>query len=319
MDKKDINAISFKVDVASARQRIDKFLSNNLEEKSRSYIQKLIKQAKVKVNNQSINKNYRLSAGDKVIVESLIFKNLSVKPQKIRLNVVYEDEYFLVISKKAAVVVHPSPGHSENTLVNAVLYYCDSLSSTGGDLRPGIVHRLDKDTSGLIVIAKNDNIHRQLSNQFKTRKVKKTYIALVWGIFSEKKGEIRLPIGRSRLDRRKMSVSLDRGKDAVTEFEVIEKFRKCSLVNVNLKTGRTHQIRVHFSYIGHPIIGDRKYGTRESNNLALEIGLNRQFLHSKEITFIHPVLNEKIEIEDKIAEDLKASLEKLRRIEKMMK
>ena len=319
MDKKDSNTIDLKVDVASAGQRIDKYLSNNLEEKSRSYIQKLIKQAKVKVNSQSVNKNYRLSAGDEVIVESLVFKNLSVKPQKIGLNIVYEDEYLLVISKKAAVVVHPSPGHSEDTLVNAVLYYCNNLSSVAGDLRPGIVHRLDKDTSGLIIIAKNDNIHRQLSNQFKTRKVKKTYTALVWGIFSEKKGEIRLPIGRSRLDRKKMSVSLDRGRYAVTEFEVIEEFKKCSLVNVNLKTGRTHQIRVHFRYIGHPVIGDREYGNKQSINLASKIGLNRQFLHAKELIFIHPVLNKKMEIEDKIAEDLQESLEKLRGIEKMIK
>ena len=319
MDKKDSDTINFEVDIASAGQRIDKYLNNNLEEKSRSYIQKLIKHKKVKVGNRLVSKNYKLRNGDKIVIGSLAYENLSVKPQKIKLNIVYEDEYFLVISKEAAVVVHPSPGHSEGTLVNAVLYHCSKLSNMGGDFRPGIVHRLDKDTSGLIVIAKNDNIHRQLANQFKERKVKKTYIALVWGAFSEKRGEIRLPIGRSRLDRKKMSISLDEGRNAITEFEVAEKFENCSLVNVNLKTGRTHQIRVHFSYIGHPVIGDAKYGNKQANSLALKIGLNRQFLHAKKLVFVHPVLNKEMEMIDEIAGDLKKSLGKLRGIEKMIK
>ena len=319
MINKNKDSISFTIDTASAGQRIDKFLNSSLEDKSRSYIQKLIKQKKVKVNSGAVNKNYRLNDGDLVIVEKLISAESSVKPQKIDLNIVYEDRHILVVSKKAGMLTHPTSVTNEGTLVNGLLYYCNNLSSISGEERTGIVHRLDKDTSGLLIVAKNDNVHRLLSEQFKLRKIKKTYVALALGNFSEKRGKILLPIGRSRIDRKKMDISLDSGREAVTKFEVVEEFESCTLLDVSPKTGRTHQIRVHLRYINHPIIGDEKYGNRQSQELASRIGINKQFLHAKRIVFTHPVTGEKMEIEDELAEDLQKGLENLRRIKNVIK
>lgn len=315
MNKKNI--IDLSVDSKSSGKRIDKFLTDNLEEKSRTSIQKLICKGKVKVNNKIVNKHYRVNCGDNVILEDFFYHNnsfINIKPQKIKLKVVYEDESILVISKKSGIPTHPSPGHNENTLVNALLNYTDRLSLLAGTERAGIVHRLDKDTSGLIIIAKNDNVHRQLSQQFKSREVEKTYIALVLGKFSENKGEINLPIGRSGVNRKKMGISIDSGREALTKFEKIEEFDNLTLVKVNPITGRTHQIRIHFSYIGHPVIGDRQYGNKESDSLACNLGLDRQFLHAKKLIFFHPVLSKKIELEDELPDDLKNILIKLRRV-----
>ncbi len=319
MINKNRDSISFNIDTASTGQRIDKFLNSSLEDKSRSYIQKLIKQKKVKVNSGAVNKNYRLNDGDIVIVEKLASVESSVKPQKIDLNIIYEDRHILVVSKKAGMLTHPTSATNEGTLVNGLLYYCSNLSSVSGEARAGIVHRLDRDTSGLLIVAKDDNVHRLLSEQFKLRKIKKTYAALALGNFSEKKGKILLPVGRSRIDRKKMDISLDSGREAVTKFEVAEEFENCTLLDVFPETGRTHQIRVHLRYINHPIIGDEKYGNRQSQELALRIGINRQFLHAKRIVFIHPVTGEKMEVEDELAEDLQKGLEKLRRIKNVIK
>lgn len=319
MINKDRDSISFNIDTASTGQRIDKFLNSSLEDKSRSYIQKLIKQKKVKVNSGAVNKNYRLNDGDIVIVEKLASVESSVKPQKIDLNIIYEDRHILVVSKKAGMLTHPTSATNEGTLVNGLLYYCSNLSSTSGEARAGIVHRLDRDTSGLLIVAKDDNVHRLLSEQFKSRKVKKTYAALALGNFSEKKGKILLPVGRSRIDRKKMDISLDSGRESVTKFEVAEEFENCTLLDVFPETGRTHQIRVHLRYINHPIIGDEKYGNRQSQELASRIGINRQFLHAKRIVFIHPVTGEKMEVEDVLAKDLQKGLENLRRIKNVIK
>lgn len=295
-------------------KRVDIFLSENLAGKSRSFVQKLIKEGKVKVGDKAVSKNYKLIAGDKICLDdlSLNSKKVGIKPQRINLKIVYEDKSLLVISKKAGIVTHPSPGHSENTLVNAILYYCSRLSLLAGQSRAGIVHRLDKDTSGLIIIAKNEDVHRLLSEEFKSRKVSKTYLALVWGNFTHPEGEINLPIGRSKSDRKKMSISLDRGREAITKFRVICRFDNCSLVEISPITGRTHQIRVHFSYIGHPIIGDKQYGNKDSERLAQKLGLGRQFLHAKKLVFTHPVSGKRMEIEDELEEDLDTALKKLR-------
>jgi len=225
----------------------------------------------------------------------------------------YEDKYFLIISKTAGITVHPAPGSFENTLVNAILFYLKKKpSQTLYGQRAGIVHRLDKDTSGLIIIAKNDVIAAKISEQFKSRTVEKKYTALVLGNFAEKKGEIRLPIGRSRIDRKKMGISIDRGREAVTDFVVTEEFEGCSLLDVFPKTGRTHQIRVHLSYIDHPIIGDKQYGNKESEAIAHDIGLDRQFLHASKLKFIHPENGKVIEIEDRLADDLNTALNNLK-------
>jgi len=314
LSKREDDTLSFTVDAGSSGQRIDKFLTSRIENTSRSHVQNIIKRDKVKVNGKVVNKHYKLAENDRVTIED--FKEggpyTEVTPQKINLRIVYEDQYLLVISKKSGMLTHPVPGFSKDTIVNALLYHYDKLSNLSGKDRVGIVHRLDKDTSGLLIVAKDDNTHRILSEKFKEREIKKTYAALVWGSFSERKGEIILPIGRSRIDRKKMSISIDMGRDAVTRFEVKEEFENSTLLGVHPETGRTHQIRVHLSYIGHPIIGDAIYGSAESKKMAEELGIGRQFLHAKRLEFTHPVTGKQIVLEDKLADDLLRCLKILR-------
>ncbi|MBE3113872.1 MAG: RluA family pseudouridine synthase [Actinobacteria bacterium] len=315
MSKREDGTLSFTVDAGSSGQRIDKFLTSRIENTSRSYVQNIIGRDKVKVNGKVVNKHYRLAENDKITVESFEEDKsyTAIEPQKINLKIVYEDDYLLVISKKSGVLTHPVPGFSKDTVVNALLYHYDKLSNLSGKDRAGIVHRLDKDTSGLLIIARDDNTHRLLSEKFKEREIIKTYTALVWGSFSESKGEIILPIGRSRMDRKKMSISIDRGRDAVTRFEVKEEFENSTLLDIHPETGRTHQIRVHLSYIGHPIIGDAIYGSAESKKMAEELGIGRQFLHAKRLEFTHPVTGKQIVLEDKLSDDLLRCLKILRR------
>ena len=319
MSKKAENILSFIVDGKSSNQRIDKFLTAKIKDVSRSYIQGIISKNKVKVNSRIANKHYRVSEKDIITVEYPEEGEHStlIEPQKINLNVVYEDQYLLVISKKPGMLTHPVAGFSRDTIVNALLYHYNTLSNLSGRDRAGIVHRLDKNTSGLLIVAKDDNTHRLLSEKFKKREIKKTYSALVWGNFTEEKGEIILPIGRSRLDRKKMNISIDRGKDAVTRFEVVEEFESATLLNIYPETGRTHQIRVHLSYIGHPIIGDELYGNSSSKKMAKELGIERQFLHAKKLEFFHPITNKRLVIEDKLSGDLIRCLGALRRRCKM--
>lgn len=314
MIKKADNILSFLVDAESPGQRIDKFLTCKIKDTSRNHIQDLIDSGKVKISGRAVSKHYRVAEGDRVTVEfdDRGKSETSIEPQKINLKVIYEDKYILVISKESGMLTHPVPGFNKNTLVNALLYYCDTLSDFSGKDRAGIVHRLDKDTSGLLIVAKDDKTHRLLVEKFKNREIKKTYRALVWGSFTEKRGEIILPIGRSRLDRKKMSISADRGKSAVTRFEVAEEFKDTALLSVSPETGRTHQIRVHLSYIGHPVIGDRIYGNRESKKRSRELGVGRQFLHAEKLEFFHPVTCENMTIEDELPDDLSGYLRVLR-------
>lgn len=319
MSKKSESVLRFLVDTDSSGQRIDKFLSARINDVSRSYIQGIISRGKARVNNKSINKHYNVYENDLVTIEYPGEKepDTSIKPQKINLKIIYEDGCLLIVSKEAGMLTHPVRGFNKNTLVNALLYHYDKLSNISGIERSGIVHRLDRDTSGLLLVAKDNNMHRLLSNKFKNREIKKTYAALVWGRFSEKEGEVVLPIGRSRLDRKKMNISIDRGRDSVTRFEIKEEFESSTLLDVSPKTGRTHQIRVHLSYIGHPVVGDSLYGNKESKKLAVELGIKRQFLHARRLEFEHPLTGEKIVVEDILSEDLIKCLEVLRGRDKM--
>ncbi|MCJ7472941.1 MAG: RluA family pseudouridine synthase [Actinobacteria bacterium] len=319
MSTKETDSHLFKIDPELSGERIDKFLSKNLEDVSRSRIQKLITEGKVLVNGARVSKNHRLVCGQEISIEDLSSINTSsnITAEEIDLKIIYEDKSILVISKDAGMLTHPAPGNENHTLVNALMYHCKNLSKLSGEERAGIVHRLDKDTSGLLITAKDENVHHRLSEMFAERKVKKTYIALAEGRFKEDKGEIKLPIGRSRIDRKKMSVAIDNGREAVTAFEVAEEFRQATLLNVYPRTGRTHQIRVHLNYIGHPIIADQVYGSRFSAKIAKKIGLERQFLHASKLEFIHPVTEKLMEFEDPIPQDLSESLEKLREGEKM--
>jgi len=312
--KKVENILSFIVDSESSGQRIDKFLSCKIKDTSRSHIQNIINKDKVKVNNSTVSKNHRIAEKDIISVEypEEIESDTSIKPQKIYLKVIYEDQYFIVISKEPGMLTHPVPGFNKNTIVNALLYHYNTLSNLSGKERAGIVHRLDKNTSGLLIVAKDDNTHRLLSEKFKNREIKKTYSALVLGRFPEKRGEINLPIGRSRLDRKKMCISIDSGRGAITRFEVAEEFKDVTLLNVYPETGRTHQIRVHLSYIGHPVIGDEIYGNKDSNEIAGKLGMDRQFLHAKRLEFSHPVTEKKMTLEDGLSEDLVKCLKVLR-------
>jgi len=296
----------FYPDLSDKGLRIDKFLNNKELNISRSRLQKIINLGKVRSSGESVSKNYILKGFEKIEIEDMTapLSVIDAKPQDIKIKIIFEDEHIIAVSKDAGVVVHPAPGHFENTLINALLHYNEELSGVGGELRAGIVHRLDKDTSGIILIAKNEIVHALLSEKFKNREIKKTYETLVLGYFKEKEGSIKMPVGRSMKDRKKMGV-ISRGREAQTDFKVLNEYGGCTLIEAYPKTGRTHQIRVHFSYIGHPIIGDKDYGNKESDKIASEAGLLRQFLHSKRIVFNHPVTNEVIDLNDELPFDLK--------------
>lgn len=234
----------------------------------------------------------KVKQGDIVEIEEVEAKEIELKPQDIPLDIIYEDSDIIVVNKQKGLVVHPANGNPDGTLVNAIMNICkDSLSGIGGEIRPGIVHRLDKDTSGLIIIAKNDKAHINLSEQIKNREVKKTYIALVRGVISENEATINMPIARSTKDRKKMAVSKD-GKNAITHFKVLKRYDKYTLVEVKIETGRTHQIRVHMSHIGYPIVGDVVYSNGKN-----PFGVIGQMLHSQKLTFKHPITNEELNLE----------------------
>lgn len=269
------------------KTRIDKFLSDKTDI-SRSKIQKLIDENKILVNGKSINSSYKVNTGDSITINDSLDFNIDILPEKIDLDIAYEDEYLMVINKKSGMVVHPAPGNYTGTLVNALLGRHD-LSNNG--IRPGIVHRLDKDTSGLMLVAKTDKVHELLSEMIKNRDVKRTYVALVEGTFNHETGTIDAPIGRDKKIREKMAVTSENSKEAITDFEVVCRYSKCTLVECHLRTGRTHQIRVHMAYIGHPIVNDPLYGKRINNN---DFG---QLLHSKKIEFDHPITNKHLVFE----------------------
>ncbi len=262
--------------------RIDKFLSAKLNDKTRSFIQKLIEDGGVSVSGNAVSKNYKLKLGDEVTVQIPDPVELDIKPENIPLNIVYQDDDLLVVDKPKGMVVHPAPGNYTGTLVNALMYHCgDKLSSINGVIRPGIVHRIDKNTSGLLMVAKNDKTHNFLASQIKEHTFKREYNAVCVGHFKEKTGTINAPIGRSKNDRKKMCVTKENSKEAVTHYEVLEEFDGYSLVKFILETGRTHQIRVHSKYIGHPVLGDDVYSKPFK-------GLEGQCLHAKTLGFVHP-------------------------------
>ena len=314
MSTKNVDGQNFLTGPADAGQRIDRFLSDNLIDVSRSRIQKLIIGGKVLVRGKCVSKHYRLLGGDMIDICGLSTESgqADIEPEAIDLKIIYEDPHMLIISKEAGMLVHPASGNNEHTLVNALLYHCRDLSRLSGDDRAGIVHRLDRDTSGLLIVAKSESVHTKLSDMFKNRTIKKTYIALVAGRFEEENGHIDLPIGRSRMDRKKMAIAADRGRQALTDFEVAQELGQATLLNIFPGTGRTHQIRVHMSYIGHPIIADKIYGNSGTARLAKIIGLKRQFLHAAKLKFAHPVSGKEMEFTDKLPEDLAGPLKRLR-------
>ena len=284
------------VEKITEKARLDAYIAKQDVNLSRNMIQKLLEEGKITVNDTEQKASYKLQNGDKIKIQIDEPKEAKIKAQDIPLDIIYEDKDILVVNKPKGLVVHPANGNWEGTLVNGIMAYCkDRLSGIGGELRPGIVHRLDKDTSGLLIVAKNDNAHIKISKQIKDRKVKKTYIALVRGIISENEATINMPIGRSTKDRKKMAVTKN-GKEAITHYKVLERYTtqkgSYTLLEVKIETGRTHQIRVHLSEIGHPVVGDMTYSNGKN-----EFGIEGQLLHAKKLEFIHPVTGEKLSLE----------------------
>ncbi|MBL7155583.1 MAG: RluA family pseudouridine synthase [Candidatus Omnitrophica bacterium] len=280
-------------------KRLDKFLVEALEKKfSRSFIKKLIDGNNVFVNGESQNAHYKVSEGEKIKIVIPEAKPLELKPENIPLDIAYEDEDVVVINKSPGISMHPTGAYLTGTLVNGLLYHCKDLSGIGGVLRPGIVHRLDKDTSGLLVAAKNDLAHINLSNQFRNRSVKRKYVALVKGIVEHDNGRIELPIARRKKDITKMGVSFvdEKKKNAITTYKVLKRFGDFTVLELSLQTGRTHQIRVHLSHIGHALIGDKMYGSPK--------GLSRQALHAKTLGFFHPTKKDFMEFTSELPEDM---------------
>ena len=270
--------------------RVDRFLQVCLPDHSRSAIQKWMEDGCVLVNGKSVAKNYKLSGVCEVLVRIPEPRELQVRAENIPLDIVYEDDDLLVVNKPKGMVVHPAPGNSDGTLVNALLYHCKgSLSGINGVIRPGIVHRIDKDTSGLLMVAKNDRAHLGLAEQIKEHSFDRVYETVVYGQFKEDSGTVNAPIGRHPVDRKRMAVTASHSREAVTHFQVLERLNGFTHLRVQLETGRTHQIRVHMAYIGHPVAGDPVYGPRKVIS-----ELHGQCLHAREIDFTHPVTGERM-------------------------
>ena len=273
-------------------KRLDAYIASQNTEITRTSAQRLIQEEHILVNGKKQKVAYKVTVGDEITLEEVEAKQIELKAQDIPINIIYEDKDIIVVNKPKGMVVHPANGNPDGTLVNAVMAKCgDSLSGIGGEIRPGIVHRLDKDTSGLIIVAKNDKAHVKLSDQLKNHEIKKTYIALVRGVVKENEATIDMPIGRSTSDRKKMAVTKN-GKNAVTHIKVLKRYNKYTLLEISIETGRTHQIRVHLSHIGYPIIGDYIYSNGKN-----EFGVVGQCLHAKKLEFLHPITNKKLELE----------------------
>ncbi len=293
------------VDNGEKNNRIDSYLSNKVE-MSRVTIQRLVKEEKILVNDKTIKASYKVQQGDIIIVNEDEPKETTIKAQDIPVEIIYEDSDIIVVNKPKGMVVHPANGNPDGTLVNSLMAICkNSLSGIGGEIRPGIVHRLDKDTSGILIVAKNDKAHINLSEQIKNHEAKKTYIALVRGIVKENEATINMPIGRSTKDRKKMAV-VRTGKEAITHFKVIKRYHNYTLLEIKIETGRTHQIRVHLSQIGYPIVGDTTYSNGKN-----EWGIKGQCLHAKSLKFVHPITKKEMFLEAKMPEYFEKIIEEL--------
>ena len=278
-------------------KRLDTYVSNENNELTRTAAQRLIEQGKILVNGKKQKVAYKVVEGDTVTVEKSEARPIELKAQEIPIDIIYEDKDIIVVNKPKGMVVHPANGNPDGTLVNAIMAICkDSLSGIGGEIRPGIVHRLDKDTTGLLIVAKNDKAHVNMSEKIKNHEVKKTYIALVRGIVKENEATIDMPIGRNRSDRKKMAVDKN-GRNAITHIKVLKRYDKYTLLEINIETGRTHQIRVHLSHIGYPIIGDYTYSNGKN-----EFGVIGQCLHAKYLEFKHPVTGKEMKLEAPLPE-----------------
>ncbi len=289
------------------KKRLDLFITEELPEISRTAAKRLIEEEKVLVNGKKQKSSYKPENGDKISIEIPQAHEVELKAQDIPVPVVYEDNDIIVVNKPKGMVVHPANGNPDGTLVNAILSMCkDSLSGIGGEIRPGIVHRLDKDTSGLLIVAKNDLAHINMSKQIQDRKVTKKYIALVRGVIAENEATIDLPIARSTKDRKKMAVD-PKGKNAVTHFKVLKRYDNYTLLELKIDTGRTHQIRVHMSYIGHPVVGDEVYSNGKN-----EFGVQGQMLHARYLQFKHPITKKELSLEAPIPEYFENVLEQLK-------
>ena len=288
-------------------ERVDALLARHLEGFSRSAVQRLIESGAVLLGGRPVKKNLAVSAGDAFLVTLPELAEIPLVPQDIPLDVVYEDEYLIVVNKPRGLVVHPAPGHPDGTLVNALLYHCgESLSGVGGEKRPGVVHRIDKDTSGLIIAAKNDAAHLALSAQLSDHSLRREYEAVVRGNLREDSGTIDAPVGRHPTDRKRMAVTQKGSRNAVTHWEVLARYRGYTHVRCRLETGRTHQIRVHMAHIGHPLLGDFTYGAPSPDK-----GLEGQCLHARRLRFLHPVSGVPVELETPLPEYFLEVLKKL--------
>jgi 23S rRNA pseudouridine1911/1915/1917 synthase len=315
----DRGAFTIVVDEIDAGKRLDVLIAACLSDLSRSFLAHLITAGRIRVQGKRMKPGYRVKSGDRV--EGMIPppEPLTFRPEPIPIEILFEDEHMVVINKQPGQVVHPAPGHTSGTLVNALLYHCPTLGGIGGKIRPGIVHRLDKDTSGVLVVAKNDRAHQHLSAQFKTRNIKKEYLALVHGVVADDIGRVSLPIGRHPVDRKKMSTVSCKLRTAETYWQVKARYEGASLLTVDLKTGRTHQIRVHLSAIGHPIVGDPVYGGRNARKRLLENrhlapfikSIHRQMLHARRLEFVHPFTEKPLSFEAPVPEDMSIIIESL--------
>lgn len=289
--------------------RLDKYLAQNLTDYTRSFLQKQIEQEGVTVNGKVVGCKYQVKLNDEIEIVIPDPVEVDIVAEDIPIEIIYEDNDLMVINKPQDMVVHPAPGNYTGTLVNALLYHCkDQLSGINGEIRPGIVHRIDKDTSGLLMIAKNDKAHLGLSEMLKTHDIVRKYQAIVYGSFKEDEGTVELPIGRSPQDRKKMAI-VQGGRHAKTDYRVIERFKNFTHIELTLHTGRTHQIRVHMKAIGHPLLGDPVYGPVKSM-----YGLNKQMLHAKVLGFIHPISGEKLYFESELPEYFTSVIDRLRKL-----
>jgi len=299
----DAQKYNFTVDKRREGKRLDIYLADKFKkELSRTFIKKMVDKGNVLVNGKSAKAHYTVNDGDFICLNIPKPESITIKPEKIDFEILYEDNDVIVINKPAGLVVHPGAGNSSGTLVNGLMYHCSDLSGIGGVLRPGIVHRLDKDTSGVLVAAKNDLSHRSLSEQFKNRTIKKTYVALVKGVVQLDNGTVELPLGRHALERKKIGIKFVEGKQAKTHYRVLERYDDFTVLELKIETGRTHQIRVHMAHIGHPLVGDKLYGS--------STGMSRHALHAKVLGFTHPVTNQFMEFTVEIPGDMQLVIDR---------